>query len=273
MKLNRHLISGAVIGAFVVLMSLLSFIWVPHDYNKIDHNLRLKPPDSQHLLGTDNFGRDIFSRIMAGGRNSLLLAVCTVTGAAAAGCILGLLAGYMGGMTEEIIMRFIDTLSAFPGIVLALLFVAVMDNNQFSLFLALIILFTPSYTRIIRTGALQYKNSIFVQAEKLLGAGFFRITFIHILPNLTPSLLSASVIGLSNAILAESAMSYLGMGIQPPDPSWGRMLFEAQGWFFTAPWYSISPGIFIMLTVIAFHLLGEGFKQALIHRGSGGNNV
>ncbi len=252
---------GAILGFIIVTMSLLSLIWVPYNYNKMDHSKRLTPPSAAHLLGTDNFGRDIFSRIMAGGRNSLLLAVCTVTGAAALGSLLGLLAGYIGGITGEIIMRFIDTLNSFPGIVLALLLVAVMGNGQFSLFLALLILFTPSYTRVMRTGAMQYKDASFIQAEKILGAGFFRITFIHILPNLAPSLLSASVLGLSNAILAEAAMSYLGMGIQPPEPSWGRMLFEAQAWFFNAPWCAIAPGIFIMLTVIAFHLLGEGIRK------------
>jgi len=258
---NRQLIIGAAISLFIILMSVLSLIWVPYDYNEINPSIRLLPPGIKHLLGTDYLGRDIFSRIMAGGRNSILLALCTVTGAAIAGSILGLLAGYKGGVIGEIIMRIIDTLSSFPGIVLALLLVAVMDNSQFSIFIALLILFTPSYTRIMRTGALQYKNSAFIQAEKVLGANFFRITFIHILPNLAPSLLSASVIGLSNAILAESAMSYLGMGIQPPEPSWGRMLFESQSWFFNAPWLSLAPGIFIMLTVVAFHLLGEGLRR------------
>ncbi|MCL2210990.1 MAG: ABC transporter permease [Treponema sp.] len=260
MKLNRQLITGSAISLFIVVMSLVSFIWVPYDYNEINTSLRLLPPGAKHLLGTDYLGRDIFSRIMAGGRNSILLAVCTVAGAAIAGSILGLLAGYKGGITGEIIMRIIDTLSSFPGIVLALLLVSVMDNSQYSIFIALLILFTPSYTRIMRTGALQYKNVSFIQAEKALGANFIRITFIHMLPNLSPSLLSASVIGLSNAILAESAMSYLGMGIQPPQPSWGRMLFESQSWFFNAPWFSLAPGIFIMLTVIAFHLLGEGLR-------------
>jgi len=261
MKLNGELKFGAAAGLVIVTMSILSFFWVPHDYNRMDHENRFLPPSESHLLGTDNFGRDIFSRIMAGGRNSLLLAVCTVTGAAAAGSLLGLLAGYIEGVTGNIIMRIIDTLSSFPGIVLALLLVAVMGNSQFTLFIALLILFTPSYTRVMRTGAMQYKNSSFVQAEKIFGAGFFRITFIHILPNLAPSLLSASVLGLSNAILAEAAMSYLGMGIQPPEPSWGRMLFESQAWFFISPWYAIAPGIFIMLTVIAFHMLGEGLRK------------
>jgi peptide/nickel transport system permease protein len=261
MKLNFDLKFGAAVGLVIAAMSLLSFFWVPHDYNLMDQNNRLLPPGANHLLGTDNFGRDIFSRVMAGGRNSLLLAVCTVTGAAAVGSILGLLAGYIGGITGEIIMRIIDTLNSFPGIVLALLLVVVMDNSQFTLFIALLILFIPSYTRVMRTGAMQYKNSSFVQAEKILGAGFFRITFIHIMPNVAPSLLSASVLGLSNAILAEAAMSYLGMGIQPPNPSWGRMLNESQAWFFNAPWCAIAPGLFIMLTVIAFHLLGEGIRR------------
>lgn len=262
MKLNFELKCGAAIGLLIVLMSLISFFWVPHDYNSMNHENRLSPPTIKHILGTDNFGRDIFSRIMAGGRNSLVTAIFTVIGAAAAGSILGLLAGYLGGITETIIMRVIDTINSFPGIVLALMFVAVMGNRQFTLFTALLILFIPSYTRVMRTGAMQYKNAVFIQAERTLGAGFLRITLIHILPNLAPTLLSASVLGLSNAILAEAAMSYLGMGIQPPQPSWGRMLFEAQAYFFTSPWCTLSPGIFIMLTVIAFHFLGEGLRRS-----------
>ena len=267
MKLNFEIKAGAIIGLFIVLMSLISFFWVPHDYNQMDHENRFAKPSAKHLLGTDNFGRDNFSRIMAGGRNSLLLAICTVAAAAAAGSLLGGLAGYIGGITESVIMRIIDTLNSFPGILLALLFIAIMDNNQFTLFFALFILFTPSYTRIMRTGVMQYKNASFIQAEKILGASFFRIIFIHILPNLFPSLLSASVLGLSNAILAEASMSYLGLGIQPPEPSWGRMLYESQTYFFASPWGAIAPGIFIMLTVVAFHLLGEGLRRSLTDKG------
>jgi peptide/nickel transport system permease protein len=261
LKLNFELKLGAALALFIVSMSLISFVWVPYDYNCMDAERRFLSPSSGHILGTDNFGRDLFSRIMAGGRNSLILAICTVTGAATAGSILGLLAGYLGGVTETIIMRVIDTISSFPGIILALLLVAVIGGGQFSLFIALLILFIPSYTRVMRTGAMQYKDASFVQAERILGAGYLRITFIHILPNIAPSLLSASVIGLSNAILAEAAMSYLGMGIQPPNPSWGRMLFESQSYFFNAPWCAVAPGLFIMLTVISFHLLGEGIRR------------
>jgi peptide/nickel transport system permease protein len=263
MKFNFDFKFGAAAGIVIVILSLISFFWIPYEYNQMDHSRRFSPPSAKHLLGTDNFGRDIFSRIMAGGRNSLFLAVCTVTCAAIAGTILGLLAGYMGGAAEAVIMRIIDTISSFPGILIALMMAAVLDNSQIALFAALFILFIPSYTRVIRTGTMQYKNAAFIQAEKLLGAGYFRITFIHILPNLVPSLLSASVLGLTNAILAEAAMSYLGMGIQPPEPSWGRMLYESQSYFFTAPWCALAPGLFIMLTVAAFHLLGEGLRRSI----------
>jgi peptide/nickel transport system permease protein len=260
MKLNLELRLGGVIAIVIITMSLLSFFWVPYDYNEINHENRFLLPGTSHLLGTDNLGRDIFSRIMTGGRNSLLLAVCTVICAASAGCLLGLLSGYLGGLTEFIIMRIIDVIHSFPGILIALLMIAVFENSQFTLFTAFFILFIPGFTRIIRTAAMRYKNTNFIEAEKILGAGFFRVTFIHILPNVSPALISAAVIGLSNAILAEAAMSYLGMGIGPPNPSWGRMLHEAQIYFYSAPWYAIAPGIFIMLTVIAFHLLGEGLR-------------
>jgi peptide/nickel transport system permease protein len=157
-----------------------------------------------------------------------------------------------------------DALSSFPGILLALVMVALMDNGQFTLFTALFVLFIPSYTRVMRSGALQYRHTDFILAERLLGAGHFRIIFIHILPNLAPSLLSAAALGLSNAILAEAAMSYLGLGIQPPVPSWGRMLSESQNFLFNAPWCALAPGVFIMLTVIAFHYLGEGIRRQAV---------
>jgi peptide/nickel transport system permease protein len=260
-KLNGELKAGAAVGLAVAFLSLASFFWVPHDCYRVDPAKRFLPPERAHLLGTDNFGRDIFSRIMTGGGNTLILAVCTVAGAAAAGGMLGLVAGYLGGITGKIIMRFIDTINSFPGILLALLMVAVLDNGRFALFLALFVIFIPSYARIMRTGAMRYKNSTFVEAERVFGAGYFRIIFIHILPNLAPSLLSASVLGLSNAILAEASMSYLGMGVQPPVPSWGRMLYESQNYFFSAPWAALAPGLFIMLTVVSFHLLGEGLRR------------
>jgi peptide/nickel transport system permease protein len=253
--------AGAVLALLITGMSIAGLFWVPYDYNAMDSGRRFLPPQRAHWLGTDNFGRDVFSRIMIGGRYTLILAVCTAAGAAAAGTVIGLVSGFAGGICDEIIMRLMDALSSFPGILLALVMTALMDDGQFTLCIALLVLFTPSFTRIMRSGALQYKNADCILAERLLGAGRARIIFVHILPNLAAPLLSAAVLGLSNAILAEAAMSYLGLGIQPPVPSWGRMLSESRHFLFNAPWCAIAPGVFIMLTVIAFHYLGEGITN------------
>ena len=227
----------------------------------MDPSIRFRPPNPEHPLGTDNFGRDILLRVIAGSRYTIVLALCTVAAAAAAGAALGLLAGYSGGAAGEIIMRLMDAVSSFPGILLALALTALMGNGQFTLFIALLILFIPGFTRIMRSGAMQYRRADFILAERLLGASHARIIFIHILPNLAHSLLSSAALGLSNAILAEAAMSYLGLGIQPPLPSWGRMLSESQNFLLNAPWCALAPGFFIMLTVITFHCLGDGLRK------------
>jgi peptide/nickel transport system permease protein len=242
-------------------MSLVSLFYLPYDYNAMDSESRFAPPGAGRLLGADNFGRDVFSRIMAGGKHTLLTAVLTVAGSALIGSALGLVSGYAGGVWDELIMRLMDAFSSFPGILLALVMVSLLDDGQFTLFLALLVLFIPGFVRIARSGTLQYKGRDFIRAEEILGASPCRVIFIHILPNLAPSLLSASVLGLSNAILAEAAMSYLGLGIQPPAPSWGRMLSESQNYLFNAPWCALAPGFMIMLTVISFHCLGEGFRR------------
>jgi peptide/nickel transport system permease protein len=259
--MNGELKAGLILTVLILLLSFAGLFLGPRNYNEIDTSRRFQPPGLPYVLGTDNFGRDIFSRIIAGGRYTIILAVCTVAGAAAAGSLLGLSAGYAGGIVDEIIMRVMDAVSSFPGILFAMVMVAVMGNGQFTLFLALLVLFVPSFTRIMRSGALQYKHADFITAERLLGAGRARIVFLHLLHNLSPSLLSAAALGLSNAILAEAAMSYLGLGIQPPLPSWGRMLSESQNFLFNAPWCALAPGAFIMLTVIAFHCLGDGLRR------------
>jgi peptide/nickel transport system permease protein len=258
---NLELKAGIILGLLIAGMSVAGIFYLPYGINEMESGRRFLPPQGRHLLGTDNFGRDVFSRIMTGGRYTLLAAILTVAGSALAGSVLGLISGYAGGPWDELIMRFMDALSSFPGILLALVMVALLDNGQFTLLAALLVLFIPSFTRITRSGTLQYKHRDFVRAAEIMGASCFRILFIHILPNLAPSLLSAAVLGLSNAILAEAAMSYLGLGIQPPIPSWGRMLSESQIFLFNAPWCALAPGMMIMLTVLAFHMLGEGIRR------------
>jgi peptide/nickel transport system permease protein len=267
MKMNIELKAGLILTILLLVLSLTSFFWASHDYNVINSALRFQPPSPAFPLGTDNFGRDILLRIIVGSRHTIVLAICTVAAAAVLGSMLGLFAGYSGGIRDELVMRLMDAISSFPAVLFALAMVALLGNTQFTLFIALSILFVPGFTRIIRSGALQYKYKDFILAERLLGASHKRIAFIHILPNLAPSLLSASALGLSNAILAESAMSYLGLGIQPPTPSWGRMLSESQNFLINAPWCALAPGICIMLTVIVFHCLGDGLRRHFADRG------
>ena len=253
--------TGAVLAVIIGGIAIAGIFYLPYDYNAMDSAERFSPPGISHFMGTDNFGRDVFSRIMAGAKYTLLTAIFTVAGAAAAGSAIGMISGFAGGIWDEITIRIMDTLSAFPGILLALMMVSLMDNSPATLVLALLILFIPGFTRIMRNGILQLKNRDFVLAARIAGIPYPRIIFAHIFPNLLSPLLSASVIGLSNAILAESTMSYLGLGIQPPVPSWGRMLSESQTFLFNAPWCSLAPGFMIMLTVLAFHYLGEGLRE------------
>jgi peptide/nickel transport system permease protein len=253
--------TGAVLALLVGGMALVSLFYQPYDYNGMLSAGRFSPPGRDHPMGTDNFGRDVFSRIMIGGRYTLLVALITVAGSAAAGSALGLVCGYAGGLADELVMRLMDALSSFPGILLALVMVSLLDNGEFTLIIALLILFIPSFVRIMRSGTLQYKSRDFVKAAELWGSSPGRIIFAQILPNLLPNLLSASALGLSNAILAEATMSYLGLGIQPPLPSWGRMLSESQNFLFNAPWCALAPGLMIMVTVLAFHYLGEGIRR------------
>ncbi|MDR2499700.1 MAG: ABC transporter permease [Treponema sp.] len=251
---------GMVLLALIALMTAVSFFYLPYEYQAMDSRRRFQAPTPQHPLGTDNFGRDMLSRIMAGAKYTLLTACVTVAGSAALGSALGLGCAYLGGLAEELAMRCMDAVSAFPGILLALLTAALFENKEAALILALLILFIPSFARITRSGMLQYKQRDFVKIARLWGASHGRIIFFHILPNLKPSLGSAAVVGLSNAIVAESTMSYLGLGVQPPAPSWGRMLAESQQFFLAAPWCALAPGGMIMLCVLAFHYLGEGIS-------------
>ena len=260
---NPNFKTGAVLALFIGGITLIGLFYLPYDYNAMDSGNRFSPPELRHLMGTDNFGRDVFSRIMAGAKFTLLTALLTVAGSAAAGSFLGMISGFAGGIWDEITMRIMDALSSFPGILLALVMVSLMDNSHGTLIIALLILFIPGFTRIMRSGMLQYKGRDFVLAARIAGVPSLRIIFVHIFPNLAPSLLSASVLGLSNAILAESTMSYLGLGIQPPVPSWGRMLSESQIFLINAPWCALGSGIMIMLTILAFHYLGEGLKERI----------
>lgn len=258
LKTNKNFLLGLIIVAFILILVIMGVIWTPHNPNEMNVNLKNGGPSVSHLFGTDNFGRDILSRVMIGAKTTFTVALLTILIGASIGTVVGALTGYYGGIIDEILMRINDGLSAFPSILLALIFVSIIGPGTYNIILALGILFIPSYARIIRSEFITLKEKDFVKNAKLMGASDFRIMFVHILPNTKPIFMSSITIGFNNAVLAESSLSYLNLGVQPPDASLGRMLSEAQPYLFTAPWYVIFPGLIIILTVLGFSLLNDG---------------
>ena len=259
-KKNKNFMIGAWITGGMLAFILLGFFWTPYDPEAMDSAAKLSGVSFSHIMGCDNFGRDIFSRVLKGGGTTLLVSLGTVAIGTFFGVLLGAFTGYYGGILDEIFMRINDVVFAFPSILLALVFVSLLGSGTYNVVIALGIAFIPSFARIVRAEFIRCKNMDYVRSARLAGAGHMRIMFVHILPNTIPVLLSAVMIGFNNAVLAEAGMSYLGIGVQPPAASLGRMLSEAQTYLFSAPGYAMFPGIFLILLVLGFSLLGEGIK-------------
>lgn len=258
---NRTLAAGVVLVVFLLVMMLAGLLFSPYDAAQMNGKEKFMAPCIKHLMGTDNFGRDIFTRVQQGMGMTVLIAL-SVTGIGAfLGTVLGAVTGYYGGWLDEVLMRFNDMLAAFPGILLALVFISVLGSGKYNIILALGVIFIPSYARIVRGEFLRLRESDYVKSARLMGASDMRIMWIHILPNCIPALLSALTVGFNNAVLAEAGMSYLGIGVQPPDASLGRMLSEAQGYLFSAPWYALWPGIVIILLILGFSFISEGITK------------
>ena len=255
---NKNFQIGAVITAVMLLIILMGAVWTPYDPNAMDGAAKMEAPGPGHILGTDNFGRDIFSRVVEGAGATFIIAAATVAIGLAAGIVVGGLTGYYGGWLDEVLMRLNDAITAFPSILLALVLIALFGSGKYHIILALGILFIPSFARIVRAEVARQKALDYVKSARLMGVGDMRILFVHILPNTVPVLLSTVAIGFNNAVLAEASMSYLGVGVQPPDPSLGRMLNEAQSYLRSAPWYAMSVGVAIILLILGFGLLSEG---------------
>lgn len=252
---------GAVITGIVILLVIVGAFYTPYDPDAMNAADKFAGISFKHLMGCDNFGRDIFSRILKGTGTTLLIALCTVGIGAGIGTIVGAVTGYYGGVADEILMRFNDAVLAFPSILVALVFISIMGSGKYNVIIALGVVFVPSFARIVRGEFIHYRNLDYVQSAKLMGAGAIRIMFVHILPNAWPVLLSSVIIGFNNAVLAEASMSFLGIGVQPPDASLGRMLSEAQSFLFSAPWCALFPGVMIVLMILGFALLSEGLKR------------
>lgn len=258
---NYNLIIGTAITLIFLIFAVVGQFWTPYSTTAMDSMAVNQVPSAAHWMGTDNFGRDIFSRVMNGCGSTFLVAVCTVAIGAFFGTLVGAVTGYYGGWLDNVIMRASDMVLSFPSILLALIFISLMGSGSYNIILALGILFIPSFARIVRSEVIRCRELDFVKSAQIMGASDFRIIFVHILPNAGVSMLTAAAIGFNNAVLAEASMSYLGLGIQPPEPSLGRMLFEAQSYILNAPWYPIAPGVTIILIILGFSLVSEGLRS------------
>ena len=225
---NKKLLLGIVLTGIMVILAIVGFFYTPYDPNAMNASQKFAKASFEHILGCDNFGRDIFSRIIAGLSTTMIVAVGTVVIGTVIGTIIGALTGYFGGVFDEVLMRFNDAVLAFPSILLALVFLTVMGTGKYNVMIALGVVFVPSYARIVRSEFIQCKNHDYVKSAKLKGASDLRIIFIHILPNAFSVMMSSVAIGFNNAVLAEAGMSYLGIGVQPPASSLGSMLSDAQ---------------------------------------------
>ena len=255
---NHNLISGCIITGVVVALIIMGYFWTPYDPTAMSNAEKFDGPSLAHLLGTDNFGRDIFSRVLEGAGTTFTIALSTVAIGLVVGILVGAFTGYFGGWLDEVLMRVADVITAFPSILLALVLISIFGSGKYNMILALSILFVPSFSRIVRSEYARHRELDYVRAAKLMGCGNLRIMFVHILPNVFPVLLSAVAIGFNNAVLAEAAMSFVGIGVQLPDASLGRMLSESQSYFFSAPWYALGVGGTIVLLILGFGLISDG---------------
>jgi peptide/nickel transport system permease protein len=248
----------------VLLLAALVGIWLtPYEPNAINPTIRLRPPGPGHLLGTDHFGRDIFSRLLAGAHLSLAIGLVSIGLALLAGVLLGLPAGYAGGWLDMAIMRAMDILLAFPSVLLALGIVALLGASLLNVIVAVSISSLPVFTRVVRASVLSAKNVAYVEAARVVGCGDGRIIARHILPNILAPLIVMTTLGAASAILVGSALSFLGLGPQPPTPEWGAMLSEARNYFRLGWWLTVFPGTAIAAAVLALNLLGDGLRDVL----------
>jgi peptide/nickel transport system permease protein len=257
------LIVGGLLVGLVIVTALVSLVWTPSDPTHVEVGDRLKGPTAAYLIGTDQLGRDELSRIMAGARNTLLIGIVTVLIALALGVPLGGLAALYRGNLENATMRLSDVLLAFPAILLAILFAAVFQPSRFTAMAAIGIALVPVFARVVRGAGLQVMQQDYVTIVRTYGGGRLWIFVRHLLPNVSSVLIVQATVAFAVAILAEAALSYLGLGTPPPTPSWGRMLSESQTFLNQAPLLAFWPGASIALSVLGFNLLGDGLRDLL----------
>ena len=259
--------SNVVVGVIVLVVVILAVVLAPliTSFDPIEQfrRERLMPPGSDHPFGTDNLGRDILSRVLYGGRTSLQVGLFSVAFASITGTVLGLVAGYYGRWVDSLIMRFIDVLLAFPSILLSLAIVAILGKDLRNVMLAVGIATLPIYTRVVRGSTLSVKQVDYIEAALALGSSTRRVLFLHILPNVLAPIIVVTTNGIAGAIIAGAALSFLGLGEQPPNPEWGNMLSQGRDYLRAAWWITTFPGLAIMVTVLSINLLGDGLRDIL----------
>ena len=260
---HRSFLLGTVLTFLLVFAATLSWVWTPWSPYEIDMVQKLQRPSAAHWLGTDPFGRDVASLLLVGARNSILVGVIAVSIGLFIGAGLGLLAAAKRGWVEEVIMRLADFTFAFPAILSAIMMTAVFGAGIVNSIIAIGIFNIPNFIRVTRASAVAVWSREYVLAARACGKGPFRITLDHVLPNISSVLIVQVTIRFAIAILAEAALSYLGLGTQPPQPSWGRMLAEAQTLLFQAPLLAVFPGVAIVMAVLGLNLLGDGLRDLM----------
>jgi len=260
---NKGALIALGIIVFLIFVAIFRDFLMPYDPNYSDMAKAFQRPNSEHWFGTDQLGRDIFSRIIYGTRISLSVGLIAVTFALTVGTVLGSIAGYFGGKVDTVIMRCMDMMLAVPSILLAITFMAALGKGIDKAIIAIGLVSIPEYARIVRGSILSIKESDYVQAAKVIGNNDMTIIFKHILPNVLSSLIVRATLGISTAVLDTAALGFLGLGVQPPIAEWGGMLGRARGFIFSAPYTLIFPGMAISLTVLAFNMLGDGLRDAL----------
>lgn len=264
-KALRHgsvLFGGSIVLALALMAAFGSAI-APYDPMAMDFTARFAPPSWAHLFGTDDFGRDIFSRVLYGASISFRVAIIAVGISGVAGVTLGLMAGYLGGWIDELIMRVMDILFAFPAVLLAITVMAILGRGVENAMIAIAIVYAPIFARVTRGAVISVRDREFVTAARALGQSQAMIMLRHVLPNALGPIIVQTSLSLAFAILAEAALSFFGLGTQPPEPSWGRMLSEGRGFLHLAPWMGIFPGLAIMISVLGFNTLGDGLRDVL----------
>lgn len=259
-SLNKSLLIGGGLVLLLCFVAITAKYIAPYDPYEQNILNRLQPPSGKHLFGTDELGRDVLSRMIYATKVSLLVGIISVGIATLIGTILGLISGYYGGWVDTLIMRVVDTMLCFPTFFLILLVIAFLKPSIYNIMIVIGLTSWPGLTRYVRAEVLKIKNSEFVLSAKLAGIPPTRILFVHILPNVLVPIIVTFSLGISSAILTESALSFLGLGVQPPEPSWGNILTAGKDYIHLAWWLSLFPGAAIFITVVAFNLLGEGLR-------------